>query len=395
MLRVCGPPSKAMFYLMEDMVMRSRRLMLLCVWMGVGLLALASTSVASTLQDANLFSGRGVATSSTYPGLDYPGSYLTDGGTAVHIFADGSAVNQAAIYGFGSGINTIRFWDGGWGPRTPSSVEVYYSSDPAPTSFDPFFYYGTYALPTTGDFEAYPTNPSSNPGDLVGAQGRLAHYSEITGLNIPYTTRSVWFKFPGVTSSNYGSAMSEIQGFGPAIGDVNVLQGKAVVASNTYWTESGVFNASFATDGTGNQQVFADFGDDQRMVVHGINSGFNTLRLWRDPEAPRVPARALIKSSTTDTSSLDASFYDMTLTNLSSLAFNEAGYVDILVNAPAGTQSLYLDFGVSDSLGGEGHGVRVVELQAFNLAGVPEPSSLAILSCGLVGLVAYGWRKRK
>ena len=151
----------------------------------------------------------------------------------------------------------------------------------------------------------------------------------------------------------------------------------------------------YATDGTGAEQVFADPASDQRMVVSELTSGFDVIRLWRDAETPRVPARVLIKSSKNNTNSLDALSFENTLADLPSLTFNAAGYADIAVSAAVNTQSLYFDFGVGDSNGAP-NGVRIVEVQAFGAGTpVPEPSAMAILASAIIGLVAYAWRKRR
>jgi hypothetical protein len=47
-----------------------------------------------------------------------------------------------------------------------------------------------------------------------------------------------------------------------------------------------------------------------------------------------------------------------------------------------------------DAFGGEGHG-SVGKMGDLTISNVPEPSTLALTVCGLVGLVAYAWRKRK
>ena len=76
-------------------------------------------------------------------------------------------------------------------------------------------------------------------------------------------------------------------------------------------------------------------------------------------------------------------------------------YVDMSVNAPAGTKSLLICFGSShwvdnaSSTGDystESGGVLVGEIQAF---AAPEPSAVVLLTLGLFGLLCYAWRKRK
>lgn len=170
----------------------------------------------------------------------------------------------------------------------------------------------------------------------------------------------------------------------PSVVDANLFRGKVVAASSVYSTS---FDPSCATDGTTADHVFgdvADSGDDSmRLVVHGLNTTFNRIRLWMDQGDPnRIPARVLVKSSNTETTSLDSDVYETTLAELSRLAFNGYGYVDIAVNAPAGTRAVFFDFGGTDSLG-QSYGVRIAEVQAFV---IPEPATLMTLLCGLLAM---------
>jgi len=173
--------------------------------------------------------------------------------------------------------------------------------------------------------------------------------------------------------------------------DENLLSGRTAVASSVY---GGSFSPSYVTDGTANQQVFfgtADGGSDSdmRLVIHDIDSeeGLDVIRIWRDMnDTNRQPGQVSIRCSANDTASLEAASYETELASLLSLDFGMEEYVDILVNAPAGTQSLFLDFGGVDS-NGSAYGLRIPEVQAFAM---PEPATITILLSGLV----YGYRRR-
>ena len=114
--------------------------------------------------------------------------------------------------------------------------------------------------------------------------------------------------------------------------------------------------------------VFADGDVQQRLVIHGFNSAVGLIRIWRGED--RIAQQVTIKSSLFDLSSLNAADYGTTLASLSSLSFNDAGYVDIAVKAPAGTQSLFFDFGNRTEYyptagWPQPAGVRTMEIQAF------------------------------
>jgi hypothetical protein len=173
-----------------------------------------------------------------------------------------------------------------------------------------------------------------------------------------------------------------------AITDANLLSNKPVVASSIY-NES--FSPTYATDGTTNDHVFSD-GDAGRLVVHGIGSGMGVIRIWQDlADTNRIPSRVAIRSSTSNTMSLDPAGFETSLADLTSLIFNAEGYVDVRVNAPMNTQSLFFDFGSVDSLG-QTYGLRIAEIQAFV---VPEPAAATTLVAGLVAMgIVRGWRQR-
>jgi hypothetical protein len=180
-----------------------------------------------------------------------------------------------------------------------------------------------------------------------------------------------------------------VQSLGVSVSDANLLSGAAVVASSQY---NASFVPSAVTDGTAAQQVFADGDNDMRLVVHGFNSQIRQIRIWRDTsDTNRVPAQVTIRSSESDNASL-ADPFETALVNtivLGPEAFTD-GYATINVAAPAGTRSLFFDFGGVDSNGSH-YGARVMEIQAF---AAPEPSTSVLLGMGLLGLLVYVWRKQ-
>ncbi len=195
------------------------------------------------------------------------------------------------------------------------------------------------------------------------------------------------------------------------ISDPNLLAGQEVILN---W---GI-NPQYATDLDGTAALFDAGNPVQQMVVRGFNASVDTIRLWADTYG-EVPLQVSIWSSTNANSSLTgadlsatgdtAAHFETLLAGGSTPAtlgvgafttganpgWAQAGYIDFAVNAPAGTQSLYLNFYGGNSRNGNTGGAAVVEVQAFGTITTPEPSTFALLSCGLIGLLCYAWRKRR
>jgi hypothetical protein len=135
-----------------------------------------------------------------------------------------------------------------------------------------------------------------------------------------------------------------------------------------------------------NGLVFADTDIAQGVAITGFNSNIADIRFFTSPSDPgRFPSSLTIYYSVNSTTSLTASNYTGVLlpaTALNGSAFtpvagSTAAYLDLFVNAPAGTQSLLFDIGSAN-----GEGDRISEVQAF--ATVPEPSSLCLLTAGFL-----------
>jgi hypothetical protein len=156
--------------------------------------------------------------------------------------------------------------------------------------------------------------------------------------------------------------------------------------------------------GTSNQDnglIFVNGDPDQRFVVTGFNSPILDIRFFGSPNDPtRLPPSLTIYYSTLSTTSINASDSNYTGGNggvlvpfmtLTSASLNNPiggatnAYIDLSVNAPAGTQTLLFDLGSAN-----GNGDRIDEVQAF---ATPEPGSLAVL--GILSGIALLWRRRK
>ena len=134
--------------------------------------------------------------------------------------------------------------------------------------------------------------------------------------------------------------------------------------------------------------TFDDTDTNQRLAITGFNDALRRIRLFSDPaDTGRVLSSLTVYYSTLSTTSLTSSDSNYTGANggvlvptmaLSSASFNNpvpganASYLDLVVNSPAGTQTLLFELGPANGVGD-----RVSEVQAFP---VPEPASLAALS---------------
>jgi hypothetical protein len=192
----------------------------------------------------------------------------------------------------------------------------------------------------------------------------------------------------GLTAMMAGNAVADL------IGDPNLLSGKTATASTIYsWGNFGWIQPGNVTDGAYDEHVFLDGDSHQQLVISGFNSAVGEIRLWNYGD--RIPSTVTIKSSTTNVTignwgsgwDTASSLFETALTSAPVSVVQSSNAETIIpVSAPAGTQSLYFDFGDSG-----GTGMAIAEIQAI---GVPEPSAIILLTCGLMGLLAYAWRAK-
>jgi hypothetical protein len=220
-----------------------------------------------------------------------------------------------------------------------------------------------------------------------------------------------------------------------SVSDSNLLSGKTVFVSSEYsstvFPSGGVVDGAAGDSPTKSDFLFANDSGIEQLVISGFNSDVAKIRIWTEPDF--TPGAVTVRSSTNNVTSADWSALatDATATFEKSLVSttvlsvypepagaattwamgSTAGswtvssqvasgpgtipvmYKEFLVSAPAGTRSLYFNFG---AIGGGDAGwniARISEIQAFS--SVPEPSAVALIVSGMVALLAYAWRKRK
>jgi hypothetical protein len=139
--------------------------------------------------------------------------------------------------------------------------------------------------------------------------------------------------------------------------------------------------------------IFSSFDSNQRLGMTGNFGRMRELRIWTIPipADERIPNSVEVRSSLNSLSGIQlvtAGDYETPLGTfpLGIGAFTgtapgtDTTYATIAIDAPAGTQSLYLSFGAGDF-----KAERISEVQAF----IPEPSSglLAMLAVSAFGVV--------
>jgi hypothetical protein len=143
--------------------------------------------------------------------------------------------------------------------------------------------------------------------------------------------------------------------------------------------------------------IFNSFDPDQRLGMTGNYGVMRKLRIWTIPIVAdeRIPNSVTVRSSLNTLSGaalITASNYETALGTfpLGIGAFTgtapgtDSTFATVAINAPAGTQSLYLSFGAGDF-----KAERISEVQAF----IPEPS--AILLVGFASLSIACVRRRR
>ena len=150
-----------------------------------------------------------------------------------------------------------------------------------------------------------------------------------------------------------------------------------------HWRVSDAYTCYLATAILNYPDIRADFGDFLTAVI-----------AWKSPIDGFVDINATVRKQVDGGTGGDYQFYqDNQTTPLVSGSIDGAAESTGLItlsNMPVsvGTQ-FYLQVDPGANLSTDTFGVM------FSVTSVPEPGTLAILGSGLVGLLAYAWRKRK
>lgn len=197
-----------------------------------------------------------------------------------------------------------------------------------------------------------------------------------------------------------GLSINQVWADTVSIGADNLLSHQNAVSSSFF----NDFVVSRAVDGAGgtttmgaNDFVFGTSDATQRLTVYGFNSDIAKIRIWTENLRPK---QVTIRSSLNPINTYETAGFETQLAYDSSLADNwiSAGvgglyYSEFAVAAPTGTRSLSFDFGGGNNTTNDVGFARVCEVQAF--ASVPEPNTLVMGVAGLIGLLAYAWRKQR
>jgi hypothetical protein len=183
----------------------------------------------------------------------------------------------------------------------------------------------------------------------------------------------------------------------------NVLDGSIVASSSSV---SLSFHPGLAVDNlvraTPPDQdhglIFSSFDSDQRLGMTGSFGRMRKLQIWTIPIAidDRIPNSVTVRSSLNTLSGVPlvtAGSYETALgtfpLGLGAFTGTALGtdntFATVAIDAPAGTQSLFLSFGAGDF-----KGERISEVQAF----VPEPSAIVLVALSTL-LMACGRTRRR
>jgi hypothetical protein len=176
----------------------------------------------------------------------------------------------------------------------------------------------------------------------------------------------------------------------------NVLDG-SIVASSTATSLS--FHPLLAVDDkvrfccSADQDhglIFASFDSDQRLGMTGNFGRMRKLRIWTIPIEidQRIPNFVEVRSSLNTLMGVQLVTPGSFETALGTFplgigAFTGAApgtdnkFATVAIDAPAGTQSLYLSFGAADF-----KGERIAEVQAF----IPEPSAIVLVVFSMLAM---------
>jgi len=183
-------------------------------------------------------------------------------------------------------------------------------------------------------------------GNLINAPNL---FSETTNLTNLYSPLGVTFSGSG-GSNNGGAILNEGSNFG-----VSALSGANFLAFNPN------VNVTLANGGLPIDPETINFASPQSLVTLYVATG------------------------SFGTASFELEGYQNSVLVASSTATSTSGYEPLSVSFPSGMNSVVLSGGAD----------RPFVVDNLSFQAVPEPSTLALLAAGAIGLLGYGWRRRR
>ncbi len=183
-------------------------------------------------------------------------------------------------------------------------------------------------------------------GNLINAPD---DFSATTNLTTLYSPLGVTFSGSG-GSNNGGAILNEASNFG-----VSALSGANFLAFNPN------VNVTLANGGLPIDPETINFASPQSLVTLYVATGSN------------------------GTASFELEGYQSSVLVASSTATSTSGYEPLSVSFPSGMNSVVLSGGAD----------RPFVVDNLSFQAVPEPSTLALLAAGAIGLLGYGWRRRR
>jgi hypothetical protein len=236
--------------------------------------------------------------------------------------------------------------------------------------------------------------------------GTAANITSVNNLITDGTLVSAGTWAAGDQAVTVGSETITFRGYAGGLNVAAAINANGIL-SGTYSGDTG----NGALNGVLNGNIYADVLNANspgqpvsnaplEIVLPGLTVGRNyqVELLWSDTRSATTTARTMTWSDTSTTNTYNSGA--VVTGGHDSSAANSPGYVVGAFTATSTSVSIY---GYGGELlyypeDGSGQAYREAKLSGYVLRDVtqtPEPGTLALIATGLIGLLAYAWRKRR